>query len=584
MFKNQAFFHPFKSLFVALKRAFWGKHFLAVGGFFILTLPPALANTEDFLSPQLFPRSAIIDVQVFFWKKVFTEVTTQEVVIHDRSLILPIYEKVSVRGLTRKQAKKKLNLRKHHIQNQLKVLADHLEKNRPLSPAQKTLLKKFYSGITPKGLRTAAQRLRNQYGISDRFREGLRRSGAYMNFIHAVLREHNLPRELAYLPHVESSFNHKARSKSGAKGVWQFTRSTGKIFMQVNSKVDERIDPFISTVAAAKLLSSNYRKLQSWPLAITAYNHGAGGIGRISKKLKTKDLGKMIQYYHSRRFSFASKNFYAEFLAAAEVAGNYEKYFGPIRFQVPIRYKEIQLPWSMPLYRITSELGLSRNQILSLNPALQASVVKGKRHVPTYYRLKVPFTNSMQVARWENSLKNAQSSWVTVRNGDTLSEIAERYGMSLGQLVSLNNISKRSTIHPGQTLRVSAPQRVARHSKKSKRYAGQAVRVSAPRTSYVVVRRGDSLTTIARKHGIPLYRLMASNGLNSRSIIYPGQRLRLQNGSNASDYQRVHRVRRGETLGAIARRVGIRLDELTSMNGLSRSSTIYPGQRLIISL
>lgn len=551
---------------------------LIVGAVLVLSAPNVFANSEEHLDPHIFPRSQVIDVQVYFWKKIFTEVSTQEVLIHDRRLILPIYEKVSIHGLTRHQAKRKIKVRNYHVQQQLRALADHLEKQRPLSESQQTLLNKFYKGVTPKGLRKAAQRLRNQYGISDRFRAGLIRSGAYMSYIRTVFKRYDLPLELTYLPHVESSFNYISHSRSGAKGIWQFTRSTGKLFMRVNSKVDERIDPFISTVAAAKLLKANYKQLGSWPLAITAYNHGPSGVSRIAKKLQTRDLGKMIRHYRSRNFSFASKNFYAEFLAAAEVAENYQKYFGPLQFKTPLRYREIRLPRSMSLHKIVTQFNLSREQILALNPALRPSVVTGRRHVPSYYRIKVPLSSSVQVIRFEESLKQEQTfaqkvpsgkryvKWITVRQGDTLSEIAERYGMSIQKLMNLNRLSQKSVIFPGQVLRVSDPQNA----------------------SYVVVRKGDSLTTLAQRNGVPLRQLMASNGLHERSVIHPGQRLRLHKNvaspSENNESRRVHRVRRGETLGAIARRAGIALDELTSINGLSKSSIIYPGQRLILSL
>jgi membrane-bound lytic murein transglycosylase D len=125
---------------------------------------------------------------------------------------------------------------------------------------------------------------------------------------------------------VESSFNPKAYSKAGAAGIWQFTRSTGKKFMKVGRGVDERRDPIRSSKAAAQLLEQNYRILRSWPLAITAYNHGISG---LSKARKTKGSEEAIfSDYSTRRFQFASRNFYSEFLATRHVANNYAHYFG----------------------------------------------------------------------------------------------------------------------------------------------------------------------------------------------------------------------------------------------------------------
>ncbi|MBF0279868.1 MAG: LysM peptidoglycan-binding domain-containing protein [SAR324 cluster bacterium] len=544
-----------------------------------ILIAPVYAKSEIVPDPQLFPRSKMIDVQVFFWKKIFSEVKTTEVLIHDRELVLPIHEKVSVIGLTRKQAKSRVKERSRQIKKQLRLLADTLEKKSPLNPSQKKILNKFYKGVTPKQLRKAAQRLRSQYGVADRFREGLVRSGSYMNFILRALKNQGVPPELAYLPHVESSFNFTSHSKSGAKGIWQFTRSTGKMFMRVNSRVDERLDPFISSLAAAKLLKANYEHLGSWPLAITAYNHGPNGISKIAKKLKTRDLGYMIRHYNSRTFGFASKNFYAEFLAAAEVAGNYQKYFGALKLNPPLRYKEIRLPKSMSIRTVMSRLNYPRKQVLALNPALNPRVLSGHYHVPSYYRIKVPISglDSEKVAQINmsggksDSISNRKKQgrhspkWVTVKRGDSLSTIADRYNMSVKNLVSLNNVSPRKYLYPGQVLRVS----------------------NGRNATEVIVKRGDSLTTIARQNRVSLHQLLAANDLNFNSIIFPGQELKLPGGKEFSAPQkRVLRVtvRRGDTLYEIARRAGIHIDELTSINGLSKSSVIYPGQRLILSL
>ncbi len=552
-----------------------------IGLFFCGGLPGSIqtsntyAYSSDLLSSKLFPRSQIIDVQVYFWKKIFTEVSTSEAVLHDRDLVLPIYEKISLAGLSRTQAKRKIKVRKHHVRQQLEALAHVIETKKPLSYSQKKLLNKFYEGITPRQLRRAANRIRLQNGIADRFREGIVRSGAYMPYIRKVLKRYKVPLALAYLPHVESSFHYMSHSKSGAKGIWQFTRGTGKQYMRINSRVDERIDPFISTVAAAKLLRANYDMLGTWPLAITAYNHGPNGVRKISNKLKTKDLGHIIRHYHSRSFSFASKNFYAEFLAASEVAANYEKYFGPLHANSPLQFKEVRIPKSMSLKAVAHRLGYSKKQLVALNPALKPAVIKGRYYVPSYYRIKVPSSRT-QLVQTESKKQNYQnrqhsgsspgktaSRWVTVKAGDTLSQIANRFNMSPQKLSSINNISLHKTIYPGQVLRVSSSQ------------------------AYVIVRKGDSLTSIARRYGISVRDLAAINDLSFSSIIHPGQKLKLPNisiRSSSTQNKNNYIVRGGDTLFSIAKRNGISVSQLIGINGLSSNSIIYPGQKLIINL
>src|SRR4029434_8272057 len=112
-----------------------------------------------------------------------------------------------------------------------------------------------------------------QRGIKEQFRDGIVRSGRHVSEFREILTKAGVPEELAFLPLVESSFDN-VRSKAGAVGVWQFTKGTGKLYLTINNKVDERLDPTKAARAAARLLRDNYLALQDWPLAITAYNHG----------------------------------------------------------------------------------------------------------------------------------------------------------------------------------------------------------------------------------------------------------------------------------------------------------------------
>ena len=157
------------------------------------------------------------------------------------------------------------------------------------------------------------------------------RSGAWREHIAATFTKMGLPRELAALPHVESSFNTYAYSKVGAAGMWQFMRGTGRRFLRIDAAVDERLDPYRSTEAAASFLEQNYIVLGSWPLALTAYNHGPGGMKRAQEQLGTSDIVTIVRKYNSRSFGFASRNFYVAFLAALEIDSDPDKFFGSIR-------------------------------------------------------------------------------------------------------------------------------------------------------------------------------------------------------------------------------------------------------------
>ena len=183
-----------------------------------------------------------------------------------------------------------------------------------LSPEDQHIRDMWGDAGTPARLLSAIEDVRFQLGQADRFRDGLLRAGLWQAHIVETLANLGMPVELAVVPHVESSFNAAAYSKAGAAGLWQFMRSTGRRYMRIDSAVDDRMDPFRATEAAAQLLSFNYRLLGTWPLALTAYNHGAEGMRRAKEQVGSDDIVKVLRNYHSPSFGFASRNYYVSFL------------------------------------------------------------------------------------------------------------------------------------------------------------------------------------------------------------------------------------------------------------------------------
>ena len=158
--------------------------------------------------------------------------------------------------------------------------------------------------------------------------------------------------------------------------------------------VDERLDPFKSSEAAARRLKYNYELLGTWPLAITAYNHGLSGIRRAVRETGSTDIGEIVQAYTGPRFGFASRNYYAAFLAASDVTRNAEKYFGPLDRQQDEDYWVVKVPSFLPVTDVIKRLGLDIDLVKSLNPALQASVWSGSKYVPKGYPLRLPSTTA----------------------------------------------------------------------------------------------------------------------------------------------------------------------------------------------
>ena len=271
-----------------------------------------------------------------FWVRVYTEVTTNEGFLHDERNLAVIYDTLKFgAGMSSRDRQRVVDERRdRHIAALRRIIAALPSEvgTRGIVGRRQTAARAVGSECQRRCCcARPRERIRFQLGQADRFKEGLIRSSSWEAHIAETFANQGLPPELAVLPHVESSFNAAAYSKVGAAGLWQFMRSTGRRYMRVDDAVDERLDPYRSTEAAAQLLAYNYRVLGSWPLALTAYNHGAAGMRRAKETVGTDDFVKINRTYNSRTFGFASRNFFPSFLAALTIDENPEKYFGPAR-------------------------------------------------------------------------------------------------------------------------------------------------------------------------------------------------------------------------------------------------------------
>ena len=311
-------------------------------------------------------------------------------------------------------------------------------------------------------LRDAADRVRFQQGLSDRFHAGLLRSGQWREHIIGALRTAGVPEELVALPHVESSFNPDARSFVGAAGLWQFTASTGRQYMRIDQAVDERRDPYTSSEAAARFLRRNYDALGSWPLAVTAYNHGPGGMRRAARVMGTSDIEVIIRRYNGPAFGFASRNFYVSFLAALDIEKNPEQYFGALRRQPAPDLLVVETPDYMRVDAIERAFGVTRSTLQAYNPALLPPVWEGAKYVPRGFRLKLPADTVIaapaelfaSVPPGQRFAAQVPDRIYIVKSGDTLSHIARRYRTSVAKLAQINGLTPRSRIRIGQKLKL----------------------------------------------------------------------------------------------------------------------------------
>ena len=478
----------------------------------LLLMLPLSAAAQD---PNPFPRPPELESAVLFWTRVYTEVDTQSGFLHDSRHLSVIYTSLP---LDRRQ----IENRRNRIREDLRVLATG--KRSGLTASQREILELWPADVSAETLQEAASNVRWQLGQSDRFLGGLRRSGAYRSHINQVIREKELPIELAVLPHVESSFNPGAYSSAAAAGMWQFGRATGLRFMRIDHIVDERMDPYIATNAAMSLLEYNYSVLGTWPLALTAYNHGAGGIARAVRETGTTDIETIVANYRGRAFGFASRNFYAQFLAVLDVENNARQYFGDFRLNPAPEFATVEADAYIDAEVFARSVGISLEQLRADNPALRPAVWEGNKRIPRGFPVKVRAAAvgsgdllAMIPTDYKFAVQTPDVAYV-VERGDSLSVIARRFDTTVSRLVALNQLRSRNRISIGQ--RLLLPQDNVDTSQ-------LVVEAEATTDGRYQVRRGDTVSLIAARFGVSEQEVLSLNGISDRNRIYPGQDLRL---------------------------------------------------------
>jgi membrane-bound lytic murein transglycosylase D len=436
-----------------------------------------------------------------------------------------------------------------------------------------------HAGKLPSHAELAA-RIRVQRGLGDKLCDSYRRASAYLPQMRALFVKNGVPEELAYLPLVESGYNIGAHSHKGAVGIYQFTRSTGRRYLHVDNAVDERRDPLLATEAAAKYLRSNYDQLGAWPLAITAYNHGEHGIGYAARKLGTTSLPTIIANYDGRSFGFASKNFYAEFLAAVDSMAIARSRCSLDGVE-PLERDGVEVRAYVPLRKLAVAAGVEVAALAELNPALTSEVARGRLHVPRGYTLYLPRGKASAFETAYASLPpdakaDVQASATgihTVRAGETLSEIAGEYRTSVSLLLRTNGLKDSRHLRVGQRLKVPVVggQAVVTADADSSSGAG-------PRSGPSVrVAPGETLSEIAARHGVSVAALMSQNGISDAAAVRAGRVLRIPPGG-AVGRVKTHRVGRGQTLSDIADMYRTSVGSLQRHNQIDDPSKLRYGQ------
>jgi len=456
--------------------------FLLIGG---LKQTAGAIESQAAHSPSALQQRTLLPVlpglepQVEFWKRIFSAYSTRQVVIYDALYVDRIYEVLDFEpfadnGLSDAEmaayAQDKARSEKERIRTILLRLHQLGTGPYDLSPEERKIWGLFADVNNPAKFQEAAayDRIRSQAGLRERFAAGVEVSRRYLPEMEGIFRRAGLPIELTRLPLVESCFNVRAYSKAGAAGIWQLMPATARPYMRVDRHVDQRRDPIISTRAAADYLRASYELLGNWPLAITSYNHGRAGMANAVATVGSSDLMQIIREYHGPAFKFASRNFYAEFLAAFDVERNFSKYFGKLYPARPRATESVILPAAVNLRTLARASQADVDTLAELNPALAREVISGQQPVPKGYELLVPAGSRAEFKRRCASaaaqqarpgrkagyrVQKTQYRVHRVKQGQTLSTIAKRYGTTVSAIRRRNKL-RADRVRAGQSLMI----------------------------------------------------------------------------------------------------------------------------------
>ncbi|MBI3603666.1 MAG: transglycosylase SLT domain-containing protein [Nitrospirae bacterium] len=304
--------------------------------------------------------------------------------------------------------------------------------------------------------------------IRDRFEMWLDRLGRYKPMVDRIFTEFDLPSDLVFLSLVESGFNPHARSRARATGPWQFMKGTALMYgLRVDQYVDERKDPYKSTVAAARYLRDLYDLFGAWPLAMAAYNAGEGKVQRALQKTNTESFWEIAQTKHIRR---ETKEYVPRIMAATIIARNPDQFGFSQEIPDAHDFEEVAVTRPLHFRDLAKVTGVSFEELRRLNPELLKDVTPPG---DAEYHLKVPVGAKAtveekldQIPAWKPSVQMASkrkgrkeppdqsAGWYKVRVGDNLATIAKRFRLSVHELKSKNHLTGQR-IRPGDLLAVS---------------------------------------------------------------------------------------------------------------------------------
>ncbi len=410
------------------------------------------------------------------------------------------------------------------------------------------------------------------------FIESYKRSGLYRNYILTALEKAGLPKELSWLPLIESGFKVKALSRARALGLWQFIPSTGyKFGLKRNNFIDERINFIKATDAAIVYLKELHSIFGDWATVLAAYNCGEGRVLQVIREQNINYLDNFWDLYE--RLPLETARYVPRFFATLHMVKNPEKYgLDQVEQDSALVYDEIEIQRQVHLKSISQATGIDFETLKTLNPELRYQILP-----PESYKLKIPVDDADMVVAKIETIPTARLPqhgyvWHRVRSGETLSTIARRYRTSVSRIMRANHLHRSHFIRAGQKLKIP---------RRGYTIAQTPVETSekVPTSGIHYVGKGDSLWNIAKRFGTTVEKIRALNGLSTnylsigQSLKIPGFKTEpLPDTSELSTYS----VKSGDSPFTIAQEHNMKLERLLLINKLHPLSKIYPGQKLYI--
>lgn len=408
------------------------------------------------------------------------------------------------------------------------------------------------------------------------FVESYRRSGRYRQHIIAALEEAGLPEELSWLPLIESGFKIRALSRARALGLWQFIPSTGyKFGLKRDKLIDERMDPIKSTRAAIDYLKELHAIFGDWTTVLAAYNCGEGRVLNVIRRQNVNYLDNFWDLYE--RLPRETARYVPRFLATLHILDQPEKYGMNLSdLDMPQQYETATIAKQVHLKDVARSIAVEEKTLTELNPELRYKISPEDS-----YPLKVPpYKSSILMTQLDEIPVSTppQRAYVyhRVRSGQTLSLIAKRYRTNVSLIMRANNLRRSNYIVAGRLLKI--PQ-------KGYRYHPPKVRMPKYGRSVVhVVKKGDSLWTIAKQYGTTTKNIQKLNHLRTTNL-HKGQTLTIFAGKKTPPQVEsldTYQVKSGDSPFIIAKRHKMNLNRFLYLNQLWPNDTIFPGQKVYI--